>query len=141
MSEGHAVFAMCTPDSSDHECRFFPVVEGLVVPDQIAAALLGLIISFSRPAELTLPVAPASEDPVGSFSDQRDPASNRPRQSWSGRIEGRVVHGGKGISSRVTLQVFQRFPGRPLRRSRADSTGAFSFDGVPAGRHQICLYR
>ena len=104
----------------------------------IAAGLLWLLVSLTSPPDPVRPSVPVPPDRTASTHRLPLPDSVEDDPCFSRRIEGRVLCAGKGVAARVTLQEFQRFPGRPLREDRADAAGFFAFAGVPPGSHELC---
>ncbi len=107
-----------------------------IVPALIAALGIGLLVTLSTPPEMTLPARPDESDQDAGGNDSPPPELPDP-VSYSSRIEGRVLRNGKGVAGGLTLLVYKRFPGRPLRHGRAGASGYFAFEGVPPGIHEI----
>ncbi len=108
-----------------------------VVPALIAAVAIVLLVVLSTPPELTLPEGPDEQLRSAGPGDTAVPELPGLDHHYSGRIDGRVLRDGQGVAAKLTLQVFKRFPGRLLRQGRADTSGFFTFEGVPPGTHEI----
>jgi Carboxypeptidase regulatory-like domain len=108
-----------------------------VVPVLLAAAGIVLLLILSAPPEVTVPVVPGERDRADDFRARPVPDLPVDDPRVFSRIEGRVTRNGQGVAAALTLGIYVDYPGHPLRRVRADSSGYFAFDGVPPGRHEI----
>ena len=103
----------------------------------LVVAAVGLLALLGPDPKAPPPVGPLVRELPGNPAAPPDEVRLDVGDHYPGRIEGRVLRGGKGAVAELTLRLFTRFHRNVLRHAVADPSGHFAFDRIPPGEHEL----